>query len=134
MTYDNMLHIIDSWGLNLKTEHYWQFKQYFLTMLRRRRCMILTNNEKVIAILFFFITNDYTRLYKKGEFECPHDHEWGFQMYVDKLLCKHWTPYIRRLVQNTIEEKFPHVEVAYYHRAPNDRCVRILKRRSLCTR
>ena len=132
MTYDKLLDVFTSWGFSLKTEHYWDFKQYCQNMLKRNRMMVVVNGEEVMAVLFFFITNDYTRIYRKGEFEYPSDHELGFQMYVDKMLCKHWTPSVRHAVQNRIEENFPHVSEAIYHRAPNDRCVKIYRRRQLC--
>ena len=128
MTFDDLLRLFDSWGHHLKTEHYWNFKQYCLTMLRRKRVLCVMNGDKIQAIVFFFITNDYVRLYKKGEFESPDDIETGFQMYIDKMLCKYWTPATRRAIQDMIEERFPHVKEAYYHRAPKDRCVTIRRR------
>ena len=132
MTFDDMLRVFDSWGYPLKTEYYWDFKQYCQTMLRRKRVIIVMNGEEIQSVVFFFLTNDYLRLYKKSEFETPDDKECGFQMYVDKMICKHWTPAVRRSVQDIIEERFPHVKEAYYHRAPNDRCVTIRRRASLC--
>ena len=134
MTYDKLLDVFSSWGLKLPTEHYWDFKQYCQNMLKRNRMMVVVNDGQVLAVLFFFITNDYNRIYRKGEFEYPMDNPYGFQVYVDKMLCKNWNYTIRKIVQQRIEESFPHVKEAVYHRAPNDRCVKIYRRRQLCTK
>lgn len=123
MTFDTMLSIFDSWGHSVKTEHYWNFKQYCQNMLKRKRVICAMNGDKIQAVVFFFITNDYIRLYKKGEFETPDDNSMGFQIYIDKMICKQWTPQVRKSIQDIIESSFPHVSEAYYHRAPNDRCV-----------
>src|SRR3990167_8296794 len=92
---------------------------------------VMDNNE-ILAIIFFFITNDYVRLYKKSEFATPDDTVGGFQVYIDKMLCRKWTPKIRKLVQHELETNFPYLSEAVYHRAPNDRCVKLYRRRQLC--
>jgi len=132
MTFDKLLHIFQSWGFDLKTEHYWSFKQYCQNMLKRKRVIVVMNGDQIQGVAFFFLTNDYLHLYKKGEFEYPNDTETGFQMYIDKLICKHMTPAVRRSLQDIIESSFPNVKEAYYHRAPKDRCVRIDRRRPIC--
>ena len=132
MTYDKLLCIFESWGFKLKTEHYWDFKQYFQIMLRRNRVITVMDNNEILAIIFFFITNDYVRLYKKSEFATPDDTVGGFQVYIDKMLCRKWTPKIRKLVQHELETNFPYLSEAVYHRAPNDRCVKLYRRRQLC--
>lgn len=129
MTFDQMLRVFDSWGHSLKTEHYWDFKQYCQIMLRRKRVICVMNGDQIQAVVFFFLTNDYNKLYRKSEFSTPDDNETGFQMYIDKMICKHWVPAVRRSLQEIIETNFPHVSEAYYHRAPNDRCVIIRRRR-----
>lgn len=134
MTYNNMLNILESWGFKLKTSEYFGFKQYCRNMIDRQRMIIMTEDRNIVGFLFFFITNDYTTLYKKGEWETPQDINNGTQMYIDKMICKKWTLYTRRLIQDVIENTFPSVEIAVYHRAPKDRCVIINRRRQLCTK
>ena len=134
MTYDKLLHILDSWGLSLPTEHYWDFKQYASQMLARNRMIVITDNNKVEAIIFFFLTFNYQELYKKGEWSTPKDNELGNQIYIDKMICKKWTLSARRIIQEYIEKNYPDVKVAYYHRAPKDRCVIINRRDVLCTK
>lgn len=128
MTFDNLLHIFDSWGYHIKTEHYADFKQYAQQMIRRRRMLVVTSKDNVVAVIFFFITNSYLKLYRKAEFAAPADTDYGFQVYIDKMICKKWEPSTRRLVQKAIQDCYPCASVAYYHRAPNDRCVTINRR------
>lgn len=124
-----------TWGWKIKHEHYVAFSDYLKEMLKRNRVMVIMDGAVVTAIILYFLTDDYTRVYKKGTWDLPKsDDPAGNQIYVDKLLCKKWTPEIRRLVQNAIQEKYPHVTEGFYHRSPNDRCVRITKREILCTR
>lgn len=133
MTFDTLLKVFDSWGHHIKTEHYWDFKQYCQTMLKKKRVIVVMSGEQIQAVVFFFLTNDYHRIYKKGEFKVPDDNPFGRQMYIDKMICKHWTPAVRRAIQDIIESNFIYVKEAFYHRAPKDRCV-IIRRREQCTR
>ena|SRR3990167_8830816 len=132
LTYDKLLHILDSWGMSLKTEHYYDFKNYMHQMMKRHRMIIVTDSGNVIAIIFFFLTFNYQNLYKKSEWATPEDNSLGNQIYIDKMICKKWTLAIRRKVQELIQTNYPEVTLAYYHRAPNDRCVKINRRAMLC--
>ena len=132
MTFDNLLHIFESWGFDLKPEHYYDFKQYAHQMLKRHRVIVITSDGQIEAILFFFLTFNYQKLYKKSEWQVPDDNPDGNQIYIDKMICKRWAKDIRRKAQELIESTFPDVKSGYYHRAPNDRCVKIIRRDILC--
>ena len=96
--------------------------------------LVVTDNGKIEVIMFFFLTFNYQDLYKKAEWATPKDNPLGNQIYIDKMICKKWTLPIRKAVQNLIQESYPDVTKAYYHRAPKDRCVRINRRDILCTK
>ena len=134
MTFSQLTDIFESWGYAVKPEHYFGFKRYCQAMMKMGRVIIIINGPSVEALVFFFITDDYRRLYKKGEWHIALDNPQGEQMYVDKMICKRWTPEIRRKLQSLIEHNFPNVKEAFYHRAPFDRCVRIKRREVPCTR
>ena|SRR3990167_1150201 len=115
-------------GYMPKTEHYWEYKNYVNEMLRRNRVLSVIDESIIKCLIFFFITNNYEDIYKKSTWFLPNEDLHGNQIYIDKMVCASWTPSLRRFVQSSIEEKFPNVNEAYYHRAPLDRCVKIYKR------
>ena len=129
MTYEHLCNLFYNWGYYVKPQAYNEFKSYLLEMMKRKRVMVVMDDDLIVAILCFFITNDYSKLYKKGMFEVASEDEYGSQMYIDKMVCKRWTKQIRELMQDAIEYEFPQVDEVYYHRAPKDRCVRLLTRR-----
>ena len=129
MTYEHLCNLFYNWGWYVKPEAYKEFREYLLGMMKRKRVMVVMKDELIVAILCFYITNDYTKLYKKGTWDLAIEDENGSQMYIDKLVCRRWTKSIRELVQDSIEYQFPQVEEVYYHRAPKDRCVKLLTRR-----
>lgn len=128
MTFDQLANEFLSWGHCIKPEHYEHFKQYLRKMMRLNRVMFISENEKPEAVVMFHLTNDYSKLYKKGLWDIPEDEPDGSQIYIDKMICKSWTFPLRRKIQQTIEDYFPNVKVGYYHRGPYDRCVRIYRR------
>jgi len=134
MTFSQLTDIFESWGYVIKPEHYFGFKNYCQKMMKMGRVIVIVNGPNIEALVFFYLTNDYTKIYKKGEWDIAMDDMFGSQAYIDKMVCKRWTLEIRRKLQTLIEERFPSVKEAFYHRAPFDRCVRIKRREELCTK
>ena len=128
MTFDHLANLFYNWGWEVKPQHYQGFKSYLLEMMRRKRVMIVFKGELIDAVITYFLTNDYTKIYKKGEWDIPNDEPHGSQIYVDKMICRRWTPTLRRYVQEMIETTFPNVLEGYYLRAPYDRCVIIYRK------
>lgn len=127
MTFVHLANLMQNWGWKIKPKHYESFSIYVREMLARGQVMIVMDNELIEAVLFFCITSDYSKVYKKSTWAIPESEE-GHQLYIDKMVCRKWTKNVRESVQYAIQEKFPHIEEAYYHRAPYDRCVKIMKR------
>ena len=128
MTFENLAQTLISWGHVIKSSQYESFKEYTTTMLRNRRVIFVNSEDGLEAVIFFFITNDYSKLYKKSRWAIPVEDEGGSQAYIDKMICHRWTHGIRRHIQDFIESNFPNVVEAFYHRAPFDRCVKITRR------
>lgn len=132
MTFEHLAVLFLRWGLAVKPEHYDGFRGYLLEMMRRERVMTIWNGDEIEAVVTFFITNDYDKLYRKSDWHIPDDEPDGYQIYVDKMICKKWTVSIRKALQETIESRFPNVTEGYYHRAPIDRCIKIYRRGAKC--
>ena len=128
MTFEDLASIYQSWGHPIKPSQYEAFRNYTTTMLKNKRVIFVRSENGLEAVIFFFITNDYSKLYKKSIWAMPVEDEGGSQAYIDKMICSHWTLGIRRHIQEFIESNFPNVVEAFYHRAPFDRCVRIMRR------
>jgi len=128
MTFVHLANLMQNWGWKIKPKHYQSFSDYLREMLSRNQVMIVMDGEFIEAVLFFYITNDYSKLYKKSTWAIGESDPDGHQMYIDKMVCRKWTKSVRESVQRAIQEKFPQVNEAYYHRAPYDRCVKIMKR------
>ena len=131
MKFHHLAKLFYDWGWQIKHDYYIAFSDYLKEMLKRDRVFVIHLDAEIVAVCFYYLTNDYEKLYKKPAWEVVNDEPEGRQIYIDKMLCKKWTPSMRHLVQEAIEERFPHVDEGYYHRAPRDRCVKILSRRIL---
>lgn len=128
MTFDQLTTVFIAWGYAVRSDQYDDFMTYTSNMLKKKRVMLIRSENGLEAIIFFFLTNDYSKLYKKSRWAIPDDEPQGSQVYIDKMICKKWTHLIRRQVQDFIESNFPNVQEGFYHRAPYDRCVRIMRR------
>lgn len=127
MTFLQLSNIFISWGFQIKPYEYQAFEYYTQEMLRRDRVMVIRDEQDFKAVIFYYLTNDYTKLYKKSTWETPGDEPEGHQIYMDKVVCQRWTKELRGALKRAILDKFPQVQEGYYHRAPNDRCVKILR-------
>lgn len=117
------------WGWEIKHEYFVAFSDYLKEMLKRQRVIVIQNGEEVEAIIFFFLTHDFGLLYKKRTWDIVEDESDGSQIYIDKMVCRKFTKALRKELQDSIESKFPNVNVGVYHRAPKDRCIKIYSRR-----
>lgn len=118
--------VIVSWGFKVKPQEYQAFQEYTEEMFRRDRVIVLFYGKEIQGVLFYYLTKDYKKLYKKSLWQIPPEDPEGHQIYFDKLICRRWTKEFRTAVKLAVEHKFPHIKEAYYHRAPFDRCVKIL--------
>lgn len=128
MRFTHLANLMQNWGWQIRHEHYVQFSDYLRDMLKLNRVFVVMDGELIIAVCFFYLTNDYSKLYKKNTWDVIVDNPSGNQMYIDKLVCAKWTKSVRVAVQAAIQDKFPQIVAAYYHRAPKDRCVKINRR------
>ena len=128
MTFLHLASLMQTWGYKVDPEHYLSFSYYLKACLKKHRVLMIWDDSKIEAVVIFFLTNDYSKLYKKGTWDVPLEDESGSQIYVDKLVCRQYTSCLGRAIRNIFEKEFPQVEEAFYHRAPNDRCVRIKRR------
>ena len=126
MTIPELSAIMEKWGYQIKSEEFDGFRNYAQTMFNRRRSILIKNGKSPEAILFYFFTHDYETFYKKATWDLPEDNPTGTQLYIDKMICRHWNKDIRNAVKAALEAKFPWILEAVYHRAPNDRCVKIM--------
>lgn len=127
----NLVHLsnlMQNWGFEVHPNHYFMFEGYLTEMLKKDRVMVVWNGPFIEAVILFYLTNDYNKLYKKSMWQVVQDDENGSQLYIDKMICRHWTKGLRENIQRAIQEKFPQIKEAYYHRAPKDRCVKINRR------
>mgnify|MGYP001602317258 CR=1 FL=1 len=128
MKFDDLYWTFCSWGFALKPEYYQRFKVYFEDMLVRRRVIGFQNEDGLMAVLTYFITRDHHTLANKPEFATPQDDELGTEIYIDKMVCKKWNLSLRRAMQDMIETTFPNVQMGFWHRQPDNRCVVTYKR------
>lgn len=128
MTLVHLANLMQNWGIEVHPDHYYSFEAYLNEMLRRDRVMVIWNGVYIEAVILFYLTNDYEALYRKPMWKVAEDNSDGHQIYIDKMVCRRWTKTLRKLVYEAIEAKFPNVTVGYYHRAPKDRCVKIIIR------
>lgn len=126
MTFPELASIMEKWGYKIKDGEFESFRVYAQKMFNRRRVMLIKNGKSADAIIFYFLTNDYDILYKKEMWDVPTDNPTGSQIYLDKMICRRWTRDLRNAVKDAIEVKFPWVLEGFYHRAPFDRCVKIM--------
>lgn len=122
MTSNDLLRVMERWGFHVKTKG---FCEYLEKMLAMDRVLVLYDDGTMQAVLFYYLTEDYLKLYKKSAWETATDNPEGHQLYIDKMVCRHWTRGLRSAIQTAFQERFPHITEAYYHRAPFDRCVKI---------
>ena len=116
------------WGWEIRVEQYVPFCDYLKEMLKRNRVMVIKNDEEIEAVIMFYITEDYTKIYKKATWDIVNDNIEGHQVYIDKLVCKKFTRPMRESIEAAITDRFPNITEAIYHRAPKDRCVKIKRR------
>lgn len=128
MKIENIIDLCVNWGYWVKLSEHEGFIFYMEEMLKRGRVLMLYENNTPIGMVTFFITNDYDSLYKKDIWDTPNEDQKGHQVYVDKMICKHMTLKMRRDIQELIENNFPLVTEAHYHREPKDRHVMIKRR------
>lgn len=128
MRFHQLAQLFYTWGWEVKHENYVAFSDYLKDMLKKDRVFVIYENSIIVAVLLYFLTDDYTKVYKKRTFDTITDNPEGHQIYIDKMICKKWTPSLRHYIKSQILEKFPGVQEGYYHRAPRDRCVKILRR------
>lgn len=126
MTLPEFMNIMEKWGYAINPKQHAGFHAYAQGMFNRRRAMLVRKGKSPEAIIFYFLTNNYEQLYKKGMWDLVPDNFLGRQIYIDKMLCRRWNKEIRNTVKKAIEAKFPWVLEAVYHRAPFDRCVKII--------
>src|SRR5258708_3331395 len=120
MRFHHLTNLFAVWGWKIKHEHYTAFSDYLKDMLKKDRVFIIYENNAIVAVCLYFLTDDYNKVYKKYTWHTINDNPAGHQIYIDKMLCKKWTPSLRRYVEHKIFEKFPQVTEGYYHRAPKD--------------
>lgn len=128
MKFVHLANLMQNWGFIVKPKHFGLFELYLNKMLKANQVIIVKDEGLIIAILTFFTTNDYDKLYKKSTWEFVKSEQDGHQLYVDKMVCSNWTKRVRIAIQRAIQEAFPFVTEAYYHRAPKDRLVKIKRR------
>lgn len=126
VTFPELAWIMEQWGYKIKAEEFESFRAYTQGMFNRRRALIIKSGKSLEAIIFYFLTNDFEMIYKKGTWDIPEDNPAGSQIYLDKMICRRWNKQIRNVVKEAIETKFPCVLEGVYHRAPFDRCVKIM--------
>lgn len=134
MRFVELARLFYEWGWEIKHEHYTAFSDYLKEMLKKDRVMVILKDVDIEAVIMFYITDDYEKVYKKGNWEIVKDDANGNLMYIDKMVCKKFSIELHRAINNAIAEKFPQVEEAMYLREPNDRRVTIKMRRQLCTK
>ena len=129
MKFDDLYWTFCSWGFPIKPEYYQRFKVYFEEMLRRKRVLMISNDDGLQAVITFFITRDHETLSNKPEFSIPYDDENGTEIYIDKMVAKSFSLNLKRIVQETFESLYPNVQIGFWHRGPNNKCVVTYKRR-----
>lgn len=125
MKFAHLSKLFYEWGWAIKHEHYTAFCDYIQFMLHKNRVILIEKDGKPEGAIFFYLTNDYTKLYKKPTWATVHDEENGHQIYIDKMVCRSYTRELREAIKTAIEDRFPNVEIGIYHRAPKDRCIKI---------
>lgn len=131
MRFNQLAHLFYDWGWEIKHEAYVAFSDYLKEMLKRNRVITVMNGDAIEAVLFFYLTNDYRRLYRKPTWAIVEDEPEGSQIYIDKMVCKKFTKELHIRLAQAIEERFPQVVEAFYHRAPFDRCIKIRRKNEL---
>src|SRR3990167_10832588 len=131
MRFHGLSQLFYEWGWVIKHEHYTAFSDYLKEMLKRNRVMVVTEGEEIQAVIMFYLTNDYTKIYKKRTWDVVNDESDGTQIYIDKMVCKKFNKELRIRLAEAIENKFPNVVEGFYHRAPFDRCIKIRRKNEL---
>ena len=131
MRFHGLSQLFYEWGWEIKHEHYTAFSDYLKEMLKRNRVMVVTEGEEIQAVIMFYLTNDYTKIYKKRTWDVVNDESDGTQIYIDKMVCKKFNKELRIRLAEAIENKFPNVVEGFYHRAPFDRCIKIRRKNEL---
>lgn len=131
MTFTHLANLFQNWGWEVPRGNFYRFDIYLREMLKRDRVMVVMNGPFIVAVLLFYLTDDFSQIYKKGTWDVAEDNPYGHQLYIDKFICKRFTPLIHRIVKEAVLERFPNVTEAFYHRGPRDRLCRVSGRPSL---
>ena len=129
MTTNDLTDMILKWGYVINPTELDSFKYYVGEMLKRERVLTMWKGKKIKAIILFHVTNDYESVLKKSLWTLPEEVEDGHQLYLDKIVCEKMTLQLRRAIERELRLRFPKVNECYYHRAPYDRCTKILRYR-----
>lgn len=129
MKFDDLYWTFCSWGFAIQPQYYQRFKVYFEEMLRRRRVLMIWDRDELQAVLMFFITRDHDTLANKPEFSIPYDDINGTEIYIDKMVAKQFNMKLKHSIQEALESLYPNVQIGFWHRSPNNRCVVTYKRR-----
>lgn len=116
------------WGKQIKESEFENFKRYFSIMLTRNRVLAISSESGLECIICYFLTDEMDSFINRPMWSTPKDTESGRTFFVDKMVAKHWTPSLRKLVQSEVEQRFPSVTRAHWLREPNNRSVIINKR------
>lgn len=130
MRFSHLAKLFYEWGWQIKHDQYVNFCDYLQFMLRKNRVILIEKDGRVDGVILFYLTNDYTKLYKKQTWSTINDEENGHQIYIDKMVCRKYTRELRDAIKSAIEERFPNVEIGIYHRAPKDRSHIVYRRRA----
>ena len=133
MTFFHLAQIFMYWGKRIKPSELPSFRRYLSVMLSRNRVLTVFNGINLECVLFYFLTDELDSFINRPMWSTPNDSEEGHIFFVDKMVSKHWTPSLRKLVQQEVESKFHKVDRAIWLREPNNRSVIIKKRGIVCT-
>lgn len=126
MKFYQIARLFYEWGWEIKHEHYVAFSDYMKEMVKRKRVMMIYENDEPIAVILYFLTDDYKKLIEhKRTWDIVEDNPDGHQIYIDKMICKSFSRQLVREIKLVVEKEFPNVIMGVYHRAPNNKCVKI---------
>ncbi len=128
MTFENLVIQFLIWGKPIKPLETQNFKKYLSTMLKRDRVLLIESDMGMECLLCYFLTDTLEPFANRPMWSCPEDNFNGHIFFVDKMISSRWTPTLRRLVRDQVEERFPQVDQAFWLREPNNRNVIIKKR------
>lgn len=125
---NRIISAIESMGYAVKPQYEERLAVYLNEMIERERAVVVQSEDGIEAIITFFITEDHEKLANKPEFSIPNDNPYGHEIYIDKMIAHRWDRRMRKIVVELMEDQFPQARVAFWHKSPNNRCIRIYKR------